>query len=142
MPGPRDEHVFERRRRHGDALQPVAEAVDDLGDEPVRVVVLDAHDAGQDLGLHAGPVFYGNIGSAERLDFTVVGPAVNEVSRIAALCRSVAQPVLASSAFREAPGEAGDRLVSVGRYALRGAGRPQHLYTLERSRGAESQRPM
>jgi adenylate cyclase len=41
------------------------------------------------LGLHAGEVFYGNIGSRERLDFTVMGPAVNEVVRIAAMCRSV-----------------------------------------------------
>jgi adenylate cyclase len=40
------------------------------------------------LGLHIGSVFYGNIGSKDRLDFTVVGPAVNEVSRIAALCHS------------------------------------------------------
>src|ERR687898_933590 len=39
------------------------------------------------LGLHVGEVFYGNIGSRDRLDFTVVGPAVNEVSRIADLCR-------------------------------------------------------
>ena len=53
------------------------------------------------LGLHFGEVFYGNIGSKERLDFTVVGPAVNEVSRIAAMCRSVDQPILLSAAFAE-----------------------------------------
>ena len=53
------------------------------------------------LGLHLGVVFYGNIGSQDRLDFTVVGPAVNEVSRIAAMCRSVDQPILISSAFAE-----------------------------------------
>ncbi len=41
------------------------------------------------LGLHIGEVFYGNIGSVDRLDFTVVGPAVNEASRIASMCRSV-----------------------------------------------------
>jgi len=46
------------------------------------------------LGLHFGDVFFGNIGSRERLDFTVVGPAVNEVSRIASMCRSLDQPVL------------------------------------------------
>jgi hypothetical protein len=46
------------------------------------------------LGLHVGEVFYGNVGSRERLDFTVIGPAVNEASRIAAMCRSVDQPVL------------------------------------------------
>lgn len=83
------------------------------------------------LGLHVGEVFYGNIGSKERLDFTVVGPAVNEVSRIASLCRSVDQPLLISSAFASAVGESRSRLVSVGRYALRGVGRSQDLFTLD-----------
>jgi adenylate cyclase len=83
------------------------------------------------LGLHVGEVFYGNIGSKERLDFTVVGPAVNEVSRIASMCRSVDQPLLVSSAFASAIGEPKHRLVSVGRYALRGVGRPQDLFTLD-----------
>ena len=86
------------------------------------------------LGLHIGEVFYGNIGSRERLDFTVVGPAVNEVSRIAGLCRSVDQPLLVSSAFASAIGEPKQLLVSVGRYALRGVGKPQDLYTLDRER--------
>ena len=83
------------------------------------------------LGLHVGEVFYGNIGSKDRLDFTVVGPAVNEVSRIAGMCRSVDQPLLVSSAFASALGEPKRRLVSVGRYALRGVGRPQDLFTLD-----------
>ena len=52
------------------------------------------------VGLHVGEVFYGNIGSEDRLDFTVVGPAVNEVSRIASMCRSVDRELLTSSAFR------------------------------------------
>jgi adenylate cyclase len=88
------------------------------------------------LGLHVGEVFYGNIGSEDRLDFTVVGPAVNEVSRIAAMCRSVDQPLLISSAFADAVGDERRRLVSVGRYALRGVGRPQELFTLEPSADA------
>lgn len=82
------------------------------------------------LGLHVGEVFYGNIGSKERLDFTVIGPAVNEVSRIAAMCRSVDQPLLVSDAFA-AVGDNRNRLVSVGRYALRGVGRAQELFTLD-----------
>jgi adenylate cyclase len=86
------------------------------------------------LGLHIGEVFYGNIGSEERLDFTAVGPAVNEVSRIASMCRSLDQPVLASSAFASTIGEPKGLLVSVGRYALRGVGRAQDLFTLERDR--------
>jgi adenylate cyclase len=84
------------------------------------------------LGLHIGEVFYGNIGSKERLDFTVIGPAVNEVSRIAAMCRSAERDVLVSSAFATATlPEDRARLVSVGRYALRGVARPQELYTLD-----------
>jgi adenylate cyclase len=84
------------------------------------------------LGLHIGEVFYGNVGSIDRLDFTVVGPAVNEASRIAAMCRSAERDVLLSSAFVDAAGnEARRRLVSVGRYALRGVRRPQELFTVE-----------
>ncbi len=83
------------------------------------------------LGLHFGDVFFGNIGSRERLDFTVVGPAVNEVSRIAAMCRSLDQPALFSTPFVSALGDDASRLVSVGRYALRGVGDAQHLFTFE-----------
>ena len=54
------------------------------------------------LALHVGEVLYGNIGSPDRLDFTVVGPAVNEVARIAAMCRSVERNILLSSAFAAA----------------------------------------
>jgi adenylate cyclase len=83
------------------------------------------------LGLHLGEVFYGNIGSKERLDFTVVGPAVNEVSRIAAMCRSVDQPILISAVFAESCTEQRRAFASVGRFALRGVGRPQELFTLD-----------
>jgi adenylate cyclase len=82
------------------------------------------------LGLHVGEVFYGNVGSRERLDFTVIGPAVNEASRIAAMCRSVDQPILMSTAFANV-GDIKCRLVSVGRYALRGVSHPQELFTLD-----------
>jgi adenylate cyclase len=81
------------------------------------------------LGLHIGEVFYGNIGSRERLDFTVIGPAVNEVARIAAMCRSAERDVLLSTDFASAVPAA---TVSVGRYALRGVERPQELFTLDR----------
>jgi adenylate cyclase len=84
------------------------------------------------VGLHIGQVFYGNIGSEDRLDFTVVGPAVNEVSRIASMCNSVDREFLASSEFRSGLDPTGRRyLVSTGRYALRGIGRAQDLYTLD-----------
>jgi adenylate cyclase len=85
------------------------------------------------LGLHIGEVFYGNIGSRERLDFTVIGPAVNEVARIAAMCRSAERDVLLSADFAAAVAAGGAlNPVSVGRYALRGVARPQELFTLDR----------
>jgi len=84
------------------------------------------------VGLHVGEVFYGNIGSEDRLDFTVVGPAVNEVSRIASMCSSVDRELLMSSDFRTGLDATGRRyLVSTGRFALRGIGRAQDLYTLD-----------
>ena len=74
------------------------------------------------LGLHIGEVFFGNIGSDERLDFTVVGPAVNEVSRIASMCRSVDRATVVSSEFAAAtPEPERENLVSVGRYAFAGS---------------------
>jgi adenylate cyclase len=91
------------------------------------------------VGLHVGEVFYGNIGSEDRLDFTVVGPAVNEVSRIASMCRSVDRELLASSEFRGGLDASGQGfLVSTGRFALRGIGRAQDLYTLDPDVAAEA----
>jgi adenylate cyclase len=84
------------------------------------------------VGLHVGEVFYGNIGSEDRLDFTVVGPAVNEVSRIASMCNSVDQEFLVSAAFQAGLDAVGRKhFVSTGRFALRGIGKSQDLYTLD-----------
>ena len=92
------------------------------------------------VGLHIGEVFYGNIGSDDRLDFTVVGPAVNEVSRIASMCRSVDREFLTSADFRNGLDATGRNylvstgrgyFVSTGRFALRGIGHAQDLYTLD-----------
>jgi adenylate cyclase len=52
-------------------------------------------------GLHIGKVFYGNIGRNERLDFTVVGPSINEVARITETCRSTERDVPPSEVPRE-----------------------------------------
>jgi adenylate cyclase len=88
--------------------------------------VTDTH-----IALHVGELLYGNVGSPRRLDFTVLGPAVNEAARIEALCGSLEQPVIVSSAFADAAGDARRRLVSLGRYAMKGVARPQELFTLD-----------
>ena len=83
------------------------------------------------LALHQGEVLYGNVGSRDRLDFTVIGPAVNELSRIQGMSRSLDQPILVSASFAAACDDQRARLVSLGRYALRGVERPQELFTLD-----------
>jgi adenylate cyclase len=82
------------------------------------------------VALHLGEVLYGNIGASERLDFTVVGSAVNEASRIEGMCRPLQRKVLVSQAFHEAAVSCGGRLVSVGVHALRGIREPQELFTI------------
>ena len=94
--------------------------------------ITDAH-----IALHVGEVLYGNVGSPRRLDFTVLGAAVNEAARIESLCGSLDQPVIVSTAFADAAGEARSRLVSLGRYAMKGVSKPQELYTLDPGTGSD-----
>ena len=60
--------------------------------------------AGVDLALHLGEVLYGNVGAVDRLDFTVIGPAVNEVARIETLCEPLGRKVLISAELASAVG--------------------------------------
>jgi adenylate cyclase len=79
------------------------------------------------IALHAGEVVYGNIGAPNRLDFTVIGPAVNQAVRIEALCRELGRPLLVSAAFRAScPLD----LVSLGRFGLRGVREPAEVFAL------------
>lgn len=83
-----------------------------------------------DIALHLGDVLYGNVGAADRLDFTVVGPAVNEASRIEPLCKRIGRSVLVSETFARAATDCRHRLESVGRHTLRGVREPQELFAL------------
>src|SRR3546814_19165070 len=85
------------------------------------------------LALHLGRVYFGNIGSADRLDFTVSGPAVNEVSRIMAQCSYVRRPPTISARFADtvagsadAAGAARPPLAPAGRFHLQGGSAAPH----------------
>nr|WP_084789035.1 adenylate/guanylate cyclase domain-containing protein [Ruegeria sp. TM1040] len=82
------------------------------------------------MALHAGEILYGNIGAPNRLDFTVIGPAVNLTARIADMHRAVERSIILSEDVRDAAGADGADLVSVGRYMLRGVAEPIELFTL------------
>jgi adenylate cyclase len=86
------------------------------GDPPLEIVV----------ALHYGTVIYGNIGAANRLDFTLIGPAVNLVSRIEAIAKSLDLPLIVSDDFARAYG---GTLKSLGQHQLRGLDLPHELFT-------------
>jgi adenylate cyclase len=82
-----------------------------------------------DLALHVGEVLYGNVGAVDRLDFTVIGPAVNEVARIETLCEPLGRKVLVSAALAAAVADA-KRLEPLGAHALRGVREPTEIFAL------------
>jgi adenylate cyclase len=107
------------------ALAAAAEAV-------ARTAALDADLAAEGreplrfgLALHVGDVEFGNIGTAQRLDFTVIGPAVNLASRLEGLTKELGEPVLASAAFASA---AGRPLRRIGSVAVRGFGEAVEVF--------------
>jgi adenylate cyclase len=83
-----------------------------------------------DLALHVGDLLYGNVGAADRLDFTVIGPAVNEVVRIEALCEPLHHTVLTSAEFAAAANGGDNRLTSLGGYSLRGVRETKEIFAL------------
>lgn len=83
------------------------------------------------LALHVGEVSYGNIGGQDRLDFTVIGPAVNEAARMSAMCRSLGQDIIVSQVFADAAPSSRARLVPLGSHTLRGVSRAQALFALD-----------
>jgi adenylate cyclase len=84
-----------------------------------------------DLALHLGDALYGNVGAIDRLDFTVIGPAINEAARIEALCQPLGRAVLVSAEFVEAMKGADSRLKSLGSHALRGVKERKEIFALE-----------
>jgi adenylate cyclase len=79
------------------------------------------------IGVHVGDVMYGNIGSSSRLDFTVIGPAVNMASRMEALTKQIGKPVLLSRDFAELVDKEFE-LERVGKHAVRGFSEPIELF--------------
>jgi adenylate cyclase len=126
------------------ALWNAAEAQPDHAMRAVRAaraiqVALDADNVGLELpvrlciGVHSGPVVVGNIGSATRMNYTVVGDTVNTANRLESLGRELLPDatvavLLSAATVAALPEEL--PVVSLGRHALRGRDAPTEVFTL------------
>jgi adenylate cyclase len=118
----------------GDPGRAATHAVDAAKDAMVRMQGLNERreKAGAvglrfSIGLHLGDLLYGNVGTPTRIQFTVVGAAANEASRIEALCKTLDTSLLVSA---QVANHASCEWRSVGRFQLRGVERPIELFTL------------
>ena len=107
------------------ALAAAEQAVENLAVVNAERREKDKPEVTAGLALHVGEVLYGNVGAEDRLDFTVIGPAVNLVSRIEHLCADQGLPLVVSADFAALL----DRPVkSLGRHELRGIAKAQEIF--------------
>ena len=119
--------------RYEDRAEACKAALDSAQDAVLRgkEVNCDREERGEPpiefgIGLHIGTVMYGNIGTPERIEFTVIGPAANEAARIEAQCRELGETVLVSDTFARSIAHTWK---SHGRFELRNIGRPIEIFS-------------
>ena len=109
------------------ALEAALEGLERLGIVNKKRREADRTEVRIGIGLHLGEVIFGNVGAADRLDFTVIGPAVNLASRIEGLTKRLLRPILVSSAFAQICPRP---LVSLGFHPVRGLFEPEEVFGL------------
>lgn len=109
------------------AVRALYDATEQLKSLNERAVALGEPELAHGVGLHVGTTSYGNIGSRERLDFTVIGRTVNIASRIESQCRPLGAVALCSREFIDL---AGVSARSIGSFSLKGVAGPVELHTL------------
>ena len=144
MAGPVEKHGGEILKFMGDAMLAIFPFASEQACRRALQAALDARAAmaqlnreraasgdealGFGIALHAGDVMYGNIGAADRLDFTVIGPAVNLAARLERLCRELGLDLVLSGAFARLC--AAPEYHRLGEYRLPGIKRPVEVFTV------------
>jgi adenylate cyclase len=108
------------------ALVAARDALDRLVEVNIRRSETGMAEIRCGIALHAGDIMYGNVGSTQRLDFTVMGTAVNEVCRLETLCKVLAVPLIVSEAVASLHPK---QMRSLGQHTLRGVGRPIEVFS-------------
>ena len=116
------------------ALQAAVEARRGMRELNLRRIERGSFELGFGLALHVGDVMYGNIGTATRLDFTVIGPAVNVAARLQTLTKELRRQVLLSAPFAMGCGCSADFLTTLGSFPLRGVDAPLEVFGLSEER--------
>jgi adenylate cyclase len=117
--------IFPVRAGRTEACRAALAAVKGAGERLAGVAAADGTPLTFTATMHVGQVAYGNIGSRDRLDFTVLGPAVNLVSRLESLAKDLGRPLLCSAAFAEAVDEP---VAFLGRFPMKGVAEPQEIF--------------
>jgi adenylate cyclase len=124
---PEDDGMYCGKSACTRAIAAARDALLRMAEVNAEITALGREELRFGLALHLGNVTYGNIGSASRLDFTVIGPATNEAARMDVLTKELGIGVLVSEEFeRFVPGS----LVSVGRHSFRGVTQSREIFTL------------
>lgn len=113
------------------SAQNILKAINTRNSNPDQKNNLPPIDLG--ISLHVGEVTYGNVGGKDRLDFTVIGPAVNIASRLEALCKSTGHQILLSRDFKRSLKQSSKKIpqfVSLGEFNLAGISTAHEVYSL------------
>ncbi len=110
----------------GQAMKASAKAREDMAALNEKRLQNDQVPLAFGIALHVGDVLYGNIGGEDRLDFTVIGPAVNLTSRLEGVCANLNKRMVVSARFADT---IGGGLPSLGRHQLKGITEPQEVFT-------------
>ena len=110
------------------AAEQALAAVDDLNARPADALagIAGWQPLRTGIALHEGEVFFGNVGAPERLDFTLIGRAVNAASRVEALCKTLGREILITEPVA---GRLVRPLDDLGRHPLRGLAKPISLFS-------------
>ncbi len=119
---------LDAKRAASEALEAAREARAALAAVPSERLPQKIESLRAGFALNVGQVTFGNIGSRDRLDFTVIGPAVNEASRIEPLTKTLGQSILMTAAFAHLQPAADIR--SLGFQVLRGVREPREIFTV------------
>lgn len=130
FPLPSDDHTAAHQEAALQADRAMRQAFKNLENLNAGLTAKGADPIEIGIGLHVGEVMYGNIGTINRLEFSVIGSSANEASRLESMTKELGVPLVVSDQFRAIHG---GEWQSLGYHALRGFQDKRPLFTQART---------